>query len=283
MKPTIIQFQGLRSRLLLTCSMSLGIVAVGWPGQAKAEAVDTELVLLVDVTSSALNKKDFTQLMGGYATAFSSSEVLDSIQSGAAKRIAVSLMFFGGTSSQQVGIPWMMIENGGQAQQFANQLLNVARPSWGATADIGAALSAATSSFGTETGGSSNGFESAFQIVEVAESKKPNNNAATAVSASSATALASGVDVINSLALGNQANSINTFYAANVIGSTIEGVTATSTESALNNALDLTLTSSLTQSIQTTADSSITAVPEPGRMMLALVTGIIFLLKRRRH
>jgi hypothetical protein len=261
--------------------MSLGIVVAGWPGQAIAEAVDTELVLLVDVTSSALNNKDFTQLMDGYATAFSSTQIMDSIQSGASKRIAVSLMFFGDAGSQQVGIPWMMIENGGQALQFANELLNVTRPSWGSTADIGAGLSAAASSFGTETGGSANGFESAFQIIEVADSKKPKNNSAAAVSASSAAALTAGVDVINALALGNQSGSINDFYAANVIGSTVEGIAATSTASALNNTLAVTLTSSLGQTIQASADSSITAVPEPGRM-LALVTGIIFLLKRRR-
>ena len=281
MKPTIIHHRSLRSRLLLTSSMSFGIFTAVWPNQAAAEAVDTELVLLVDVTSSALNNAGFSQLMDGYASAFSSSQVLDSIQSGAAGRIAVSLMFFGNTNSQQVGIPWMMIGNSSQALSFANALLDVTRPSWGSTADIGAGLAAAAASFGTETGGASNGFESAFQIVEVAEGKKPNNNAAAAVSAGSASALAAGVDVINSLALGNQAASINDFYAANVIGSTIPEIPATSTSSALGGDLGLAMTSALGQSIQASADSSITAVPEPGRM-LALVTGIMFLLKRRR-
>lgn len=282
MKPTIIHHRSRQSRLLFACSISFGLFAAAWPGQVKAEAVDTELVLLVDVTSSSLNNTEFSQLMDGYATTFTSTQVIDSIQSGAAGRIAVSLMFFGDTGSQQVGIPWMMIGNISQAQQFANQLLNVTRPSWGGASDISTALSAAASSFGTETGGASNGFESAFQIVEVAAGQKPKNNAAAAAAASSTSALTAGVDVINSLALGNQANSINNFYAANVVGSTITGVAATSTSSGFNNTLGLTLTSSLGQSIQTTANSSITAVPEPGGM-LALVTGILIVLKRRRY
>ncbi|MCF7732569.1 MAG: hypothetical protein K9N23_12830 [Akkermansiaceae bacterium] len=156
------------------------------------------------------------------------------------------------------------------------------RPVWGPTSDIGAALSAATLSFGTETGGVSNGFESAVQLIEVAEARRPQNNSAVATAASSASALAAGVDIINSLALGNQAAAIDAFYATNVIGSTIEGVVATSSSSDLSGALTATMSSVLTQTVQIGADTSVAAVPEPGRM-LCLITGIIILVKRRRH
>lgn len=108
--------------------MSLGIVVAGSLDQAKSEAVDSELVLLVDVTAPALNKRDFDSLMSGYAATFSSTEILNSIQSGATGKIAVSLMFFGNTGSQQVGIPWMMIGSRAQAQQFTDALLNVTMP-----------------------------------------------------------------------------------------------------------------------------------------------------------
>lgn len=150
------------------------------------------------------------------------------------------------------------------------------------TPDIGAAISAATTFFGTEAGGASNGFESAVQLIEIAEGNKPKAGTAAAVAASSASALAAGVDIINSLALGNQADTINTFYTANVIGSTITGVGATSTSSDLGGTLATTMMAQLTQTVQTGADTSIKTVPEPGRL-LALITGIMFLMRRRHH
>ncbi len=281
MNAPMIPYRGLPSRIPLACGAALSLLMVAWPDPIQAEAVDSELVLLVDTTSAALNKTDFTRLMDGYAAAFSSTQILDSIQSGATGRIAVSLMFFGNTSSQQVGIPWMMIGNSTQAQQFANSLLNVTQPSWGGTSDIGAALVAATPFFGTETGETSNGFESAVQIIEVTEAKGPQNNSATSTAVSSAYALASGVDIINSLAIGNQADAIDAFYANNVIGSTLDGILATNTTSPANNSLATILTDSLNQTMQTGANTSITAVPESGTM-LSLATGIIILLKRRR-
>lgn len=262
--------------------MPLGIIAAGWFSQAKAEIVDSELVLLVDVTPAALNNNQFGQLMDSYASTFSSTEILDSIQSGASGRIAVSLMFFGDTITQQVGIPWMMIGSSTQAQDFATLLQNVPRPFSSGTSDVSSALTAATSSFGTETGGPSNGFESAVQIIEVAEAKRPQNNTASAASASSTGALTAGVDLINSLAMGNQANSIDSFYTANVIGSTIEGVIATSNTSPLNNSLAAAMSSMLTATVQTGATASITAVPEPG-VIFSLMTATIILLKRRRR
>lgn len=269
-------------RLSSVCLMFLCIVSAWNLGQANAEAVDSELVLLVDATSAALNNNEFSTLMDAYAATFSSADILNSIQSGATGRIAVSLMFYGNTSSQEVGIPWMMIENSAQALQFANSLLNVTRPSWGSTSDIGTALLAATSTFGRETGSIANGFESAVQIIEVAASKKPQTNDAQAAMAGSASALAAGVDIINSLALGNQSTAIDEFYTANVIGSTIPGVPASNSTAPLDNALASTMGSMLNQSLQTGAAQSIDAVPEPGRT-LPLVTGIIFLLKRRRR
>jgi hypothetical protein len=191
-------------------------------------------------------------------------------------------MFFGDADSQQVGIPWMMIESSTQAQQFAATLLSVTRPSWRGVSDIGAALSAATLSIGTETGGASNGFESAVQLIEVAEARKPQNNSAASAAASSASALAAGVDIINSLALGNQSAAIDTFYAANVIGTTVEGVIATSSSAELDDTLAATMSSLITQTVQSGAEISVTAVPEPGRL-LALITGVIILVRRRRY
>ena len=272
---------GQRSSLPLARTIGLSILATGWLAHAQAENVDSELVLLVDITRPGLSQPEFDQLMDGYATAFTSTEIMDSIQSGAYGRIAVSMMFFGNTSTQTVGIPWMTIANFTQAQQFADLVRNVGSQSAAGNSDVAAALTAATLSFGTETGGVANGFESAVQIIEVASGKVPQNGTAGATSASSSSALASGVDLINALALGNRANAVDSFYAANVIGSTIGGVAPSSTTSPIDGTLAGTMSGLMAGTALTGAMESLNAVPEPSTVF-SLIPATLLLLRRRR-
>lgn len=249
--------------------------------QARAIDVDSEIVLLVDVTKPGLSDTQFSLLMDGYANAFTSSSVIDSIQSGYYGRVAVSMMFYGNTATQLTGIPWMEIGSLSQAQQFASLARSMTMPISTGTADVGAALTAAALSFGTETGGTGNGFESVIQMVEVATSKTQPNNTAGATSSASAAALASGVDLINSLALGNQANQIDAFYAANVIGSTLPGVVPSNTTSPINSALAGTINTMFSETTRIGATTSINAVPEPTGL-LGLIPVSFLLFKRRR-
>ena len=278
--------QGLLSRLPLSRSMSLGIVAAGMLAQAKAINVDSELVLLVDATQAGLTNNQFNRLMDGYATSFSGSQILDSIQSGAYGKIAVSLMFFGNSNSYEVGIPWMLVENSTQALQLATLLQNVNRPTFTGGSNVAAALTSAAFTFGTETGAASNGFESEVQMIEVVASRVPTASAAAATAAASNIVRAAGVDQINSVAVGNATTTaaIDAFYSANVIGSTIPDAPATSTTSALTaTALATNLASSINNTVQTGATTSVTtAVPESGTSF-AFAAGVILLLKRRRH
>lgn len=250
--------------------------------ESRAENVDSELVLLVDITRPGLSQTQFSQLMDGYATAFTSTQVLDSIQSGEFGRIAVSMMFYGNSSTQMVGIPWMEIGSLTQAQQFASLARSMTMPFSISTADLGAALTAASISFGTETGQADNGFQSVIQTIEVASAKAQPTGTAAATSASSSSALASGVDLINGLALGNQANSIDNFYTNNVIGSTISGVSPTSTTSAINGALAATVSSLMNDTVQTGATVSVAAVPEPATLLGLIPATLLFLRRRRR-
>ena len=89
--------------------------------------------------------------------------------------------------------------------------------------------------------------------------------------------------MINSIALGNQAGTVDAFYSANVIGSTIQGAPATHGPSLLNGTLAANLGSMLSGSVQTGANTaSITAVPET-HTSLALAAGVLLLLKRRKR
>jgi hypothetical protein len=90
------------------------------------------------------------------------------------------------------------------------------------------------------------------------------------------------VDLINALALGHRANAVDSFYTANVIGSTIDGVPASSDTSAINGALAATMSGLMSETIQTGATASTTAVPEPSSM-LGLIPATLLLLRRRRR
>jgi hypothetical protein len=270
--------RGLLSYLPSVFAMSLGIASFGLHGQAYALAVDSELVLLVDVSQSGLNKNEFSTLMGGYAASFSNSQVLGSIQSGTYGRIAVSLMLYGDSTFQQVGIPWMSIGNAADAAQFAALANSVIKPSSSGFPAVGSAITAATGSFGTETGAASNGFESALQIIDVAAAVAPNAADSTADSAARNAAMASGVDLINTIALGNKAADIAAYFTTNVIGSTVTGVTATASTSPINPTLTTTLTSGISQNVVV----GLTVVPEPSAAFGVLL-GISLLIIRRHR
>lgn len=266
-------------------AMSLGIaLACGLSPQADAVAVDSELLFLVDITQTGMNNQQFDKLMDSYAAAMTSSQVLDSIQSGAAGRIAVSMVFYGGTFTQTVGVPWMSIGSLAEAQQFANVVQNLSRPLSLTSPSISAALEFATTHFGTETGAAANGFESAVQIVEVVAAGLPLFPNPAADQAASDDALASGVDIINSIAVGSRSNTVQNYFASNVIGGEVGGVQASSGRSTVNNSLDGYLANHFGSTVDGGAEASNQlAVPEPSSAVSALAAAAFLLFRRRRH
>ena len=273
--------RGGRPLPLLCRAVAAILLTAGGAGTTRAENVDTELLLLVDITRPGLSDSEFSDLMDGYANAFTTTEILDLIQSGATGRIAVSMMLYGNSSTQVVGIPWMMIGSQADANVFASLARNLSRPFSVSTSDVAAALSVATASFGTETGGASNGFESTMQIVEIATAKKQPNNTAAGAASSSSASIASGVDLINAIALGNQANAIDSFYTDNVIGSGTEGVTASSTPVSNTGAFTAAVAGMVSSTVTTGATQSLNAVPEP-TALVGLLPASLLLWRRRR-
>ena len=263
--------------------MSLGIAACGWAPRADAEAVDSELLFLVDITQTGMNTPQFNTLMDSYADAMTSTQVLDSIQSGATGRIAVSMVFYGGAFTQTVGVPWMSIGSMAEAQQFANIVSNLSRPFSISSPSIGAALEFAANHFGTETGGAANGFESAVQVVEVVATSLPLFPNPAADQAASNDALASGVDIINSVAVGNRSSTVADYFASNVIGGEVGSVEASSGRSTINNSLDGYLAAHFGTTVEGGAEvSQLSAVPEPSSVA-ALSAAAFLLFRRRRH
>jgi hypothetical protein len=281
MKKATFSSRGPSSRIRII-ALSLGIAMSGLYSQADAVAVDSELVLLVDITQRGLNSHEFEDVMNGYANAMTSSQVLDSIGSGAQGKIAVSLVFYGNSLTHVVGIPWMMVSNAAEAQQFANLARDLYRPLSINSPSIDTALNFATDHFGTETGGKSNGFESTVQIIEVAAASLPLFPDPGAVKEARNDALASGVEVINAVAVGNSTRDIKNFFAANVVGGELAGVAGSSTSVKANNSLGNFLSSDLAASIEDGGTASM-AVPEPSGAVLISAAGFLLLRRRRNH
>ncbi|MCU0797500.1 MAG: DUF1194 domain-containing protein [Akkermansiaceae bacterium] len=250
--------------------------------QSSAEAVDTEMLLMVDISRPGMSNTNFNQLLNGYSTAFRSSEVLNAIQSGANGKIAVAVMFFGNSGYQELVLPWMSISGSDDATQFGNLVEDLDRPFHLALSNPNAALDAALEVFGEETGGGSgNGFESDLQVIEIAAGGIPTSSGG---GGGGSHALASGVDLINSISVGIFATIFENYYVQNVIGSEIPGVEPTSstamTGSAITNAISESVSNSTNAGAQ---QSQAMAVPEPGSALLVMLGAACGCLRRRRQ
>jgi hypothetical protein len=107
------------------------------------ESVDLELVLLADASQS-IDDREIAFQRQGYAAAITHPQVLAAIASGFDGRIAVTYVEWGTTGSQEVVVPWTIIDGTTSAEAFAAELVAKPRMAFGRNA-IGAAIAAAQS------------------------------------------------------------------------------------------------------------------------------------------
>jgi hypothetical protein len=118
----------------------LGLLAVV-AGEAAAESVDLELVLLADASRS-IDDGEIRLQREGYAAAITHPEVLRAIEQGFDQRIAVTYVEWGDARSQDVVVPWTVVDGKDSAAAFAVTLLAQPRKAYGSNA-IGSALAVA--------------------------------------------------------------------------------------------------------------------------------------------
>lgn len=100
----------------------LVLLATLLPVAARAQqAVDVALVLLAD-GSGSIDQDEFRLQREGYADAIESPDVLAAIRSNAHQRIGVVFVEWGAPTSQEVVIPWTVIDGQASARAFAAQL-----------------------------------------------------------------------------------------------------------------------------------------------------------------
>lgn len=270
----IATFRGLHGRIV---SSAVSAFLLASPSLSAVQ-VDSELVILVDVSGSVSNA-EFSNVMEGVAASFESSSVVDSIVSGTVGSIAASLVFWSSNNRQQVGVSWLEIQDLATATQFAASIRAASRPFRGRSA-IGSALAYAAASFGTETGGAGNGFESNRQMITLIGDGRDNNTPGTGsraqrVQAARDAAVASGVDEISAILLNASNVNLANYYQDNIIGGDGSGDPQLATTD-----IDDVDEAVLAANIANTVSAGV-AVPEPSSFLLVGVAGA-FLFSRRR-
>lgn len=110
-----------------------GLICLLWgAAPARAVTVNTELLLLVDVSGS-IDDNEFALQRTGYANAFLDPAVQALIAANPGG-IAASLVYWSSSNQQQIAVGWTHLVDAADATAFANAINAAARPYNGLTA-----------------------------------------------------------------------------------------------------------------------------------------------------
>ena len=96
-------------QLVVALMAAGGMLVNAAASEAAAQTVDLELVLLADASRSIDNAEIQFQRQG-YASAITHPEVLGAIAQGFEQRIAVAYVEWGEASSQEIVVPWTVVD-----------------------------------------------------------------------------------------------------------------------------------------------------------------------------
>ena len=184
------------------------------PQQGFPISVDLELVLLIDVSGS-ISPSEFNLQKEGYVDAFSDPAVYEAISQGEIGSIAVTLVYFSGSSQQLQAVDWTLIDSYEDSLAFASSIDSTTRPfiSIINRTAVQSALDFAADSIDIN----SNDYDATRQVIDISGDGVDNNSPSGLDGLSAA--LAVGYDTINGLVIGTDP-SILIYYQDNVIGGT---------------------------------------------------------------
>ena len=157
-----------------------------------ADSVDLTLVLVSDVSRS-IDDTEFKLEKDGYASAFTSKQVIEAIQGGSIGAIAVAYVEFASSFEVRTVLDWQVIHDQASAQTFADKLVGAPRSFWGRTA-ISSGIDRAVQLL------AESGFEAQRRVIDVCGDG--TNNAGRDVSEARDDAVGAGI-TINGLAIIN--------------------------------------------------------------------------------
>lgn len=155
------------------------------------EQVDVELVLMADASLS-IDDAEIQFQRKGYADALVHPDVLAAIRRGALGKIAVTFIEWADESTQDVVVPWMIIDGEDAARSFGAKLLSSPRTAYGMNA-IGAALAEGQRQI------EQNAYEGLRKIIDFS-GDSANNWSGIPIEVGRSNALAAGI-TINGLAV----------------------------------------------------------------------------------
>lgn len=171
-------------------------------------AVDLELVLAVDVSSS-VDDLEYALQIRGYADAFRDPRVAAAIRSGAAGAIAVTFLQWSGVSAMDQSIRWTRLDGAEAASGFAATIARVDRPPAVGGTSIGGAIDRAVALF------ERNGFDGARRVIDISGDGRNNNGRRPEFARDAA--VARGI-TINGLPILTDDARLDTYYRQEVIG-----------------------------------------------------------------
>ena len=197
-----------RRRVAGTLLALLGFVAA--PHQALAQRVQLELVLAVDVSLS-VSAAEYELQVYGLAEAFRHRMVIEAIRSVGDDGIAVALVQWSDNNQQVVGVDWTWLRDRASAEAFAAKIARMPRQYEGAGTAITRALEASVGMFWR------NRFVGDRKVIDIS-GDGVDNRGPTPRRWRDIAALA-GITV-NGLAILNEEENLDVYYAENVIGGT---------------------------------------------------------------
>lgn len=162
------------------------------PAAHAADGVDLTLVLVSDVSRS-IDDSEFKLEKDGYASAFTSKQVIDAIRGGPVGAIAVSYVEFASSFEVRTVLDWNVIRDEASAKAFADKLSAAPRSFWGRTA-ISAGVDRAVQLL------AESGFDATRHMIDVCGDG--TNNAGRDITDARDDALKAGI-TINGLAIIN--------------------------------------------------------------------------------
>jgi hypothetical protein len=189
---------------------ALALLAVLWQRETAvaAEPVDVQLVLAID-TSGSVNQRRFELQQQGYVAAFRDRRVLQAIEAGIARSIAVTMFQWTGPRLHVVVVPWMRIDDQASAEAAAAAMAAVPRQLFGGGTSISGAIDFSMTLFPDSP------YAGARRIIDI--SGDGHNNAGRPVQNARDDAVAAGV-TINGLPILTIEPDLDQHYQNAVVG-----------------------------------------------------------------
>ncbi len=188
-------------------SLLLGALARG-PALAQDVAVDLELVLAVD-SSSSVNAKEFNLQLQGYADAFLNPAIINAISIGDLGAIATTVVIWAGEGGVRQVADWTLIDGIESASRFVKEFGKTPRYMLRDGTSISTAIIESTSLF------EGNGFTGARRVIDI--SGDGTNNVGRPVPIARDAAINEGI-TINGLAILDEFPELDAYYSRFVVG-----------------------------------------------------------------